>query len=364
MSAPKLTVVVPSGQEKSADDKKADEDNSTPLSPKSPNALARRRLSMMPSLKNPLEKVDGHGYEASNELKSPAHKDLESKDNARPFRVFHSLSKTGYVPFNSAKVNQDRFCEVKKLGGEEKKALFGVFDGHGVYGDEVSQFVSTSIHNYILKQKDLETDTVEALKKAFVECNKALNKSNVDSSFSGSTGIACYLNGKQLYSCNTGDSRAVLGQLQKDGSYKAIPLSDDQKPDRPDEKKRIIANQGRVEHCKDSYGADLGPARVWLLHQDVPGLAMSRSFGDMVAASVGVIAEPEVWTREIVEEDKFFVLASDGVWEFISSQEAVDIIVKAKSPEDACQELVKEATLRWKKEEEVIDDITCVIVYF
>jgi serine/threonine protein phosphatase PrpC len=48
---------------------------------------------------------------------------------------------------------------------------------------------------------------------------------------------------------------------------------------------------------------------------------MSRSFGDEVAASVGVIAEPEIIEYTLKEEDKFFILASDGIWEFISSNE-------------------------------------------
>jgi serine/threonine protein phosphatase PrpC len=65
----------------------------------------------------------------------------------------------------------------------------------------------------------------------------------------------------------------------------------------------------------------LGPSRVWLKEQAIPGLAMSRSFGDQVAASVGVIAEPEITEWEFKAEDKFFILASDGVWEFIESDE-------------------------------------------
>ena len=49
---------------------------------------------------------------------------------------------------------------------------------------------------------------------------------------------------------------------------------------------------GRVESYYDDDGSPIGPARVWLLHDDIPGLAMSRSLGDNVAASVGVIAVP------------------------------------------------------------------------
>lgn len=60
---------------------------------------------------------------------------------------------------------------------------------------------------------------------------------------------------------------------------------------------------------------------MWLREDDIPGLAMSRSFGDRVAASVGVIAEPEITEYKFHDEDKFMIIASDGVWEFIESDE-------------------------------------------
>lgn len=79
------------------------------------------------------------------------------------------------------------------------------------------------------------------------------------------------------------------------GEYAAVELSNDQKPDREDEAKRIRNCRGRVEACKSVSGQDIGPLRVWLQHQDVPGLAMTRSFGDLIAASVRVAQlEPPV----------------------------------------------------------------------
>jgi serine/threonine protein phosphatase PrpC len=44
---------------------------------------------------------------------------------------------------------------------------------------------------------------------------------------------------------------------------------------------------------------------------------MTRSFGDMVAAKVGVNAEPETSEIDLMPEDRVIVLASDGVWEFL-----------------------------------------------
>lgn len=105
------------------------------------------------------------------------------------------------------------------------------------------------------------------------------------------------------------------------------------------------------------------------------------------------------------DKDAYMILASDGVWEFISSQQAVDLIKGCKTAEEvgmqqtktegqlvaacvhvtalvalvpsfagdlscvsslpqACKLLVEESTRRWQAEEEVIDDITAVVVYF
>ena len=60
---------------------------------------------------------------------------------------------------------------------------------------------------------------------------------------------------------------------------------------------------------------------------------------------------------------QFIIIASDGVWEFISNQEAVDIVGAHSNPEEACKILVEEATKRWHQEEEVVDDITAVVVF-
>ena len=56
---------------------------------------------------------------------------------------------------------------------------------------------------------------------------------------------------------------------------------------------------------------------------------MSRSLGDGLAHTIGVSWEPEVKQLVLEPSDKFIVIASDGVWEFISNEEAA-IIMKNK----------------------------------
>lgn len=67
-----------------------------------------------------------------------------------------------------------------------------------------------------------------------------------------------------------------------------------------------------------------------------------------------------------MEDDKFLVIASDGVWEFISNEEIVAMVApfyQQNNPEGACEKLVKESVAHWKKEDEVIDDITCIVAF-
>ena len=162
-----------------------------------------------------------------------------------------------------------------------------------------------------------------------------------------------------------GDSRAVLAR-EVNGSISGFPLNRDHKGSEPDEEKRILAHGGRVEALKDSQGRYMGPLRVWHLNENIPGLAMTRSFGDHAAAEVGCIAEPEILEMNMTEDDKFLVIASDGVWEFLENDEVVKIIephYKNNSAEKAAEALIKESLKKWKQEENVVDDITCIIIF-
>ena len=74
----------------------------------------------------------------------------------------------------------------------------------------------------------------------------------------------------------------------------ARALSRDHKPDDPEEAKVINGKNGRIDSYRDQLGNQIGPMRVWLKNEDIPGLAMTRSFGDAIAARVGVNAVPEI----------------------------------------------------------------------
>ena len=94
---------------------------------------------------------------------------------------------------------------------------------------------------------------------------------------------------------------------------------------------------------------------------------MARSIGDHNAATVGVIAKPEVTEHEITDDDVALVIASDGVWELLSSQTVVDLVatVKDLDPEKICEKIIDQSSYMWKVEEgDYRDDITVVVLTF
>ena len=90
---------------------------------------------------------------------------------------------------------------------------------------------------------------------------------------------------------------------------------------------------------------------VWLDEEEIPGFAMLRTFEDEIAPSVGVIAEPEIFDYYLIHEVKFLLLASDGIWEFISSDECVQIVKDYYLKDDidgALSYLYKKSSKRWR----------------
>lgn len=104
---------------------------------------------------------------------------------------------------------------------------------------------------------------------------------------SGSTAIAVFIQNETVYAFNVGDSRAILVSQKSPKEWGLKALSNDQKPSREDEKQRILKFGGRVEAQKNERGQPVGPLRVWIKDIQLPGLAMTRSFGDKAGIKAG-----------------------------------------------------------------------------
>ena len=158
---------------------------------------------------------------------------------------------------------------------------------------------------------------------------------NIDSRFSGTTLCMALIRGNQILVSNIGNSRVVLGSRLSTGRVIAKSLSTDHTPEQPDEFKRICAAGGRVFRVSNSSG-NWGPSRVWLANFDAPGLGMSRSLCDDVIHSAGVSSTLEFTSRTFdLERDCVLIVATYGLWKFISCQEAVEIALESTEPSTA-----------------------------
>ena len=290
--------------------------------------------------------------------------------------ILESICKKGFAGPGIKKTNQDNFFIYNNFNNNPNYIYMGICDGHGMFGQGVSTFLVNNLpqnlNNIFLNQNinNISSSNITTLSEnilsTFITTNEQLTQDDrIDSAFSGSTCVSLIYTPTRLICINVGDSRCILGKFDGE-KWKSQNLSRDHKPNINGEKERIIKNGGRVEAYRDNEGNYVGPDRVWLQGGDLPGLAMSRSFGDEVAHLVGVITEPEIVEYYFCKEDKFIILGSDGLWEFINSEECVEIVKDfylEKNIEGALTYLYKEASKRWILEEEIIDDITILIAF-
>lgn len=253
------------------------------------------------------------------------------------FESFGS-SQVGYVPY-SEKVNQDAFSINSWEYGDHTFAFYIVCDGHGKFGERSSQYcvreIPVMVKRYIEKRKATTIEIIEdAIRDSCELAQRLLEKSNSQVILAGTTYVSALIwNNAHIFLSNAGDSRAFLAS--KKGNHVVSRLeTDDHKPENPEERKRIQKAGGVVMALKDDDGSDFGPNRVWNREMTAPGLAMSRSIGDKFAHGLGVIATPDTKNIALCPEDKFVVLCSDGVFEFLSNQYCIGKVLPYYSKGD------------------------------
>ncbi|CAI9260721.1 unnamed protein product [Lactuca saligna] len=258
--------------------------------------------------------------------------------------------------------NQDAAILYQDYGIEDG-AFGGVFDGHGRNGQIVSKFVRNKLPSLIINERNSsiakgktvikddenESKDFQIWRDACFGAFKVMDKEikvieHVDCSCSGTTAVIFIKQGDDLVIANLGDSRAVLGTIAENG-ITPVQLTIDLKPSVPSEADRIRKSNGRVMALREEPHID----RVWLPHHDSPGLAMSRTFGDFVLKSHGIIAVPDVSYHRLTSKDQFLVLASDGVWDVLSNNTVVSIVWSADTEESAAKAVVVAATAAWKQ---------------
>ena len=219
--------------------------------------------------------------------------------------------------------------------------FFGIFDGHGK-GKEVATHLKNYLYQSILTKINYGIDPLTAFAESCIEVNNTIGEIGSDR---GSAATFALIKDNHIYTGNVGDSRIVLSQ-----NGAAIDLTSDQKPDRPDERARIEGLGGTVTIKPGKTTARVNNR-----------LALSRSFGDFHSRKY-ITPNPEVADHEINIKDEFIILACDGVWDAITSQQAVEIVKTALvehqlSPEDAAKYLI-ETAIYWGS----TDNVSAIVV--
>ncbi|KAI3956429.1 hypothetical protein MKX01_016842 [Papaver californicum] len=245
----------------------------------------------------------------------------------------------GYSSFRGKRASMEDCFDVKISTIDGKPVcLFGIFDGHG--GSRASEFLREHLFENIVKHPQFMKDTKLAISETYQRTDMDFLDSESNTyRDDGSTASAAVLVGTRLYVANVGDSRAVISKAGK-----AVALSEDHKPNRSDERKRI-ENAGGVV--------------MWAGTWRVGGvLAMSRAFGNRLLKQF-VVAEPEIQEQEIDDEFELLVLASDGLWDVVPNEDAVSLARTEEEPEAAALKLAETAFSRGSA-----DNITCIVVKF
>ncbi|XP_071737403.1 probable protein phosphatase 2C 34 [Rutidosis leptorrhynchoides] len=329
------------------------------------------------------------GREATEALAKEARKNgllLTSSGNVSA--KWSSNYASAYSKGGNKGINQDGFIVWEAFGGKEDVMFCGVFDGHGSWGHLVGKRVKKVMPAYLLHywQETLAQSSVlmngDSLKNSTILDHFGMWKKSfmkacstvdydlkihpvIDTFYSGTAAITIIREGDLLVLANVGDSRAVLGTTSNEGSLVADQLTVDFKPSLPEETERIHKSGGMVCESDDEPGV----SRIRASTEEIPegpGLALSRSFGDFFVKEFGLISEPDVIQRTIIAQDHFVILATDGVWDVVSNEKAVEIVSSASEKGESAKQLVEYAAGQWKHQRPgfATDDISVVCLFF
>ena len=304
--------------------------------------------------------------------------------------------------------NEDSYL-IKENIFSQNFNVYGIFDGHGKDSHKISKNISENMGKFFTSQKIYKTFLDKLIKKSYENelknsdnkiekndeddeiplnmhtikklfdednfyfikrsvkyCENKLKDKEFNLKFTGSTCVMLFLLNDRLICSNIGDSRCVLFKCSQNDKWSYINLSTEHKPTNEEEKKRIKKSGGDVHPFIDedgNYEDDI--QRVWVKDKQYPGLALSRSIGDLAGKKIGIISVPTFITKKIDNRSKFIILGSDGFWDVMGMSEIINTVkpyLNTGNSEIAAKILVEKAQKAWSKING-IDDITVIIIF-
>ncbi|KAK9141132.1 hypothetical protein Scep_010813 [Stephania cephalantha] len=248
--------------------------------------------------------------------------------------------------------NQDAMIVWENFGSRTDTVFCGVFDGHGPFGHMVARRVRDCLPLKLSAHWEVNIGNEDGPKG---------NSSRVGSMNSDETASLCDEESGALMDVDEKEKQPEIFLTLKESFLKAFKVMD----------KELRLHPNIDCFCSGTTAVTLVKqdepevARVWLPHNDSPGLAMARAFGDFCLKDFGLISVPEISYRRLTEKDEFIVMATDGVWDVLSNNEVVDIVASAPTQSSASRFLVESAVRAWRSKYPTskVDDCAVVCLF-
>lgn len=267
---------------------------------------------------------------------------------------YHVASIQGKRPYNEDEYYID--INLDKKNDKQPINFFGIYDGHG--GNEISKYLKNNFHNFFINKNSnykisKSSSSNKYICKIYDHVQTNLTNYNLPSKNTGSTALlTIFYTNKNFKVINLGDCRAITCNENNI----AIPLTKDHKPTSYDEYTRITKLNGKIVYEKND-------------DPRINGMAVSRAFGDL-DAKPHVSHEPEIYDYSI-QDNKFIVMACDGLWDVLNNQDVVDFILsemKSTNYKENYSSIKAKNNLAYKLvnlayEKGSEDNITCIIIF-
>jgi serine/threonine protein phosphatase PrpC len=220
------------------------------------------------------------------------------------------------------------------LDNDPQKTLFCLFDGHG--GTLSAEICKNNIAQIFTENLSKNNGNIaECFLNTFNELDSLCLKE--DCIEIGNTATVIFIDEKNLYCANVGDSRAVVIYNE---SVINISYDDNLKDEK--EKNRILKENGVIKN-KKLNGI----------------LSITRAIGDFDQKKNGLICVPHLNKREICYNDKFVIVASDGIWDVVTNEMLLNVVHRCKNCEEIAKKIVNLAINLESK-----DNISCIVIGF
>ena len=329
------------------------------------------------------------------------------------------------------KINQDCYLILPKNSENINNiSIFGIVNGHGPYGDILSKeicdyfsdyfsqkinfnkteiiskpkidikrmsFFTQKIHNKSQSSfnskndssiqklklinlqnsniindiyKDLSKDNFSKIYESYNEIDKKLHEEYKENKKCDDSGTSINLiiffhfmnNINKIISVNLGNTKSILITDDKKIKELNIPHT----PCVKEERLRIEQHGGIIDRID---WLKVGPLRVWFKGKKYPGLTITRSLGDFEAIPLGIIPTPDIKEYDIDDEKiKILVMATNGIWEFLTNDKIMDIawqFYESKDAQGATEKIIETANRIWNiKNPHNIPDLTAGVFFF